>query len=67
MNVILGAIDTIARERHLRHFRLLHRQNGRGELIIALIVSPEERPIGAPQNSPSWRGVNQLSRSASRP
>jgi len=50
MNLLFGAlkraIDEVARERGLKHFRVSHKRNAKGELVIALIISPEEPLLG---------------------
>ena len=46
MNLLLSAlktgIDEVVKERGLKDYRVSHKCNERGELVIALIVSPNE-------------------------
>jgi hypothetical protein len=50
MNLLLGtikqAIDDIARAKGIRKFRVVHKRNQRGELVIALIVEDKDGPLG---------------------
>jgi hypothetical protein len=45
-DALLRGIGEIARERGLKHFRVSHKRNAHGELVIALIISPEEPALG---------------------
>ena len=45
LNALLGGLDELARGRGLEKFRVSHKRNARGELVIALIVSPEESAL----------------------
>jgi hypothetical protein len=55
MNLILNALvvglHELARGRGLEKFRVSHKRNARGELVIALIVSPKE-PALSPEKVP---------------
>jgi ribonuclease HI len=50
MNLLLGtikqAMDDIARAKGIRKFRVEHKRNQRGELVIALIVEDKDGPLG---------------------
>lgn len=50
MKLVLAAlkkrINELAREHGLQDFRVSHKTNDRGELVIALIISPKEPEPG---------------------
>ena len=49
MNLMLAAIkqaiDDLAKAKGLRDYRVSHKRNARGELVIALIVADKEGPL----------------------
>ena len=55
MNLILNALvvglHELARGRGLEKFRISHKRNARGELVVALIISPDE-PALTPEKVP---------------
>jgi hypothetical protein len=52
LNALLKGVHELARGRGLQKFRVSHKRNARGELVIALIVSPDE-PALTPDKVPS--------------
>jgi hypothetical protein len=51
LRAIIESIEDIARKKGIQDFRVDYKRNARGELVIALIVSDQEGPLG-PHNIP---------------
>jgi hypothetical protein len=51
LKAVLHAIEEVARDKGIKHFRTAYKRNARGELVIALIVKEEDGPL-SPMNIP---------------
>jgi len=51
LRAIIESIEELARKKGIQEFRVDYKRNSRGELVIALIVSDQEGPLG-PHNIP---------------
>ena len=45
LTAIKQAIDDLARAKGLRDYRVTHKRNTRGELVVALIVADKDGPL----------------------
>jgi hypothetical protein len=45
LSVLIAAIGDLAQAKGLKHYRVSHKRNARGELVIALIVADKDGPL----------------------
>lgn len=43
---ILHSIEEVAKARGLRNYRVLYKRNAKKELVVALVISPDEPALG---------------------